>query len=177
MQVVFVNPERCIGCLQCEIACAVEHSASRDLATSFLESPVPRKRVHVEAGPVPTTAFANAVTQAQIAASNLLGGNLTYDGAESMNSLKHLGIPIIAMGTTQDPDDVLHWGSESVLRSVYLRNGTIIGVQLAGDVRAAGVYRSLMLRRADVTSFGRSLVEPAFDFGSVYWDALILTSA
>ncbi len=59
MQTVFVNPERCIGCLQCEIACAVEHSSSGELALSFLEIPVPRKRVHVEAGPVPTTAYPN----------------------------------------------------------------------------------------------------------------------
>ncbi len=121
--------------------------------------------------------FPNAVTQGRIAASNLLGADLTYEGAESMNSLKHLGIPIVAMGTTEDPDDVLHWVSESARRSVYLRNGKIIGAQLAGDIRAAGVYRSLMLRRADVTSFGRGLVEPAFDFASVYWDALASVSA
>ena len=59
MQTVFVNPERCIGCLQCEIACAVEHSSSQDVAVSFLERPTPRKRVHVEPGPVPTTAYPN----------------------------------------------------------------------------------------------------------------------
>ena len=59
MQTVFVNPERCIGCLQCELACAVEHSASQDAATAFLEVPVPRKRVHVEPGPMPTLAFPN----------------------------------------------------------------------------------------------------------------------
>ena len=59
MQTVFVNPERCIGCLQCELACAVEHSSSQDQATAFLEAPVPRKRVHVEAGPIPTLAFPN----------------------------------------------------------------------------------------------------------------------
>jgi len=59
MQTVFVNPDRCIGCLQCELACAVEHSSSQDPASAFLESPVPRKRVHVEAGPMPTLAFPN----------------------------------------------------------------------------------------------------------------------
>ncbi len=59
MQTVFINPERCIGCLQCELACAVEHSVSHDEARAFLETPVPRKRVHVEAGPVPTLAFPN----------------------------------------------------------------------------------------------------------------------
>jgi carbon-monoxide dehydrogenase iron sulfur subunit len=59
MRTVFVNPERCIGCLQCEIACAVEHSASQDLALAFREAPLPRKRVHVQAGPVPDTAYPN----------------------------------------------------------------------------------------------------------------------
>ncbi len=59
MLAVFVNPERCIGCLQCEFACAVEHSASQDEMLAFLETPVPRKRVHVEAGPVATFAFPN----------------------------------------------------------------------------------------------------------------------
>ena len=59
MQTVFVNPERCIGCLQCEVACAVEHSTSRELSLAFHETPVPRKRVHVEAGPVPTMSYPN----------------------------------------------------------------------------------------------------------------------
>ena len=117
--------------------------------------------------------FPNAVAEGEIAASNLLGANLKYDGAESMNSLKHLGIPIVAMGTTDEPDEVLRWESGSALRSVYLRNDTIIGAQLAGNIQAAGVYRSLMLRRADVSSFGRGLVEPGFGMGSVLWDALV----
>ncbi len=59
MKTVFINPERCIGCLQCELACAVEHSATKDESLAFLEDPVPRKRVHVQAGPVPTFAFPN----------------------------------------------------------------------------------------------------------------------
>jgi carbon-monoxide dehydrogenase iron sulfur subunit len=57
MRSVFVNPERCIGCRQCEIACAIEHSIGKDI-TAFLESPVPRKRVHVQPGAA-TTAFPN----------------------------------------------------------------------------------------------------------------------
>lgn len=59
MATVFVNPERCIGCRQCEVACAVEHSVSQDVSRSFLESPTPRTRIHVEAGSVPTTSFPN----------------------------------------------------------------------------------------------------------------------
>jgi carbon-monoxide dehydrogenase iron sulfur subunit len=59
MRTVFINPERCIGCLQCELACAVEHSVGKDESNAFLEEPVPRKRVHVQGGPVPTFAFPN----------------------------------------------------------------------------------------------------------------------
>lgn len=118
--------------------------------------------------------FPNAVAEGEMAARNLLGAHLTYDGAESMNSLKHLGIPIVAMGTIEQPDDVLRWESSSALRSVYLRDGRIIGAQLAGDIRAAGVYRSLMLRHADVRSFSRGLATPEFDFGDVLWDSLAI---
>lgn len=59
MRTVFINPELCIGCRQCELACAVEHSASKDETAAFLEVPVPRTRVHVEPGPVVSTAFPN----------------------------------------------------------------------------------------------------------------------
>lgn len=106
--------------------------------------------------------LANAVAQGRLAARNLLGADEAYPGAESMNSLKHLGLPIVAMGTIADPDDVLRADREDVRRALYLRGGTIVGAQLAGDIRGAGVYRSLMLRRADVTRFGPALVEPRF---------------
>ena len=81
--------------------------------------------------------FPNAVAQAPIAAANLLGADLRYEGAEAMNSLKHLGVPIVAIGTTGSADDVLRWQEGAELRSVYLRDDRIIGAQLAGDIRAA----------------------------------------
>ncbi len=59
MRSVFVNPERCIGCLQCELACSVEHSTSQDERLAFLERPVPRRRIHVQSGTVSGTAFPN----------------------------------------------------------------------------------------------------------------------
>ena len=50
MKTVFVNPERCIGCRQCEFACAVEHSESRDPVLAVFESTLPRPRIHVTPG-------------------------------------------------------------------------------------------------------------------------------
>lgn len=59
MKTVFVNPERCIGCRQCEFACAVEHSRSGVTELAPYEDPPPRKRIHVETGFSPNTSFPN----------------------------------------------------------------------------------------------------------------------
>ena len=59
MRTVFVNPERCIGCRQCEIACAVEHSQSKDLFQAILEVPKPTSRMHVVPGLHLSTSFPN----------------------------------------------------------------------------------------------------------------------
>ena len=59
MKTVFVNPERCIGCRQCEFACAVEHSASRDPVSAVFESIPPRSRIHVMPGRAGDTSFPN----------------------------------------------------------------------------------------------------------------------
>lgn len=50
MQTVFINPERCIGCRQCEFACAVAHSESKEPSLALAEDPVPKSRIHVSPG-------------------------------------------------------------------------------------------------------------------------------
>jgi carbon-monoxide dehydrogenase iron sulfur subunit len=47
MKEIFCRIERCLGCRACEIACAVEHSQSRSLATAIQEDPRPSYRVRV----------------------------------------------------------------------------------------------------------------------------------
>ena len=45
---IFVRPERCMGCRSCEIACAVQHSGSKNLFGALADKPEPRKRLYVE---------------------------------------------------------------------------------------------------------------------------------
>ena len=59
MQTVFVNPERCIGCRQCEFACSVEHSQSKDATAALRETPPPRARIHVSPGKYLNSSFPN----------------------------------------------------------------------------------------------------------------------
>ncbi len=54
---VFVEIERCVACKRCVLACAVEHSASKDIVTAITEIPAPKPRVRVtkvDDVPVPT---------------------------------------------------------------------------------------------------------------------------
>lgn len=59
MKTVFVNPERCIGCKQCQIACAVGHSETKNLYQALTEERKPRPRVLVAPGLYLDTSFPN----------------------------------------------------------------------------------------------------------------------
>lgn len=50
MKEVVVHPERCVGCMQCMLACATAHSRTQQLFSAVLETPQPKSRVHVGAG-------------------------------------------------------------------------------------------------------------------------------
>jgi len=49
--VLVVRVGRCTACKTCELACAVEHSASKNLLGAIAEEPAPSSRVSVEKGP------------------------------------------------------------------------------------------------------------------------------
>jgi anaerobic carbon-monoxide dehydrogenase iron sulfur subunit len=55
MKRLYVRPELCTGCKTCELACAVEHSRSKNLLGAMMESLPPHPRLYVEA--VMTSAF------------------------------------------------------------------------------------------------------------------------
>ncbi len=44
---VYIDPEKCMGCRSCEIACAIEHSASKNIFGAIFEKPKPKPRIKV----------------------------------------------------------------------------------------------------------------------------------
>lgn len=103
----------------------------------------------------------NATAQGEVVGRDILGFPADYAGAERMNSLKHLGLPIMAVGDSKGAT-TLRWRHGSTLRKIFLDDGRIVGFRLAGDIRGAGTYRALMLKGTDVSPFGEDLLDPRF---------------
>jgi NAD(P)H-nitrite reductase large subunit len=117
--------------------------------------------------------FPNAVDQARVAAANIVGGDLRYAGAESMNSLKHLGLPIMAVGAAEGSPE-LRWRVGDRLRRVFLDRGRIVGFRFAGEIAGGGLLRSLMLRGDDVSRFEDRLAAPGFSEAELVLPAISL---
>ncbi len=103
----------------------------------------------------------NAAAQGRVVAERMLGYETIYEGSEIMNSLRHLGVPLIAAGQVSG-DEELRAGRGDSLRTIILKDNRIVGFRLVGDVRGAGAYRSLMLRGTDVAAMRDDLLVPGF---------------
>jgi len=115
--------------------------------------------------------FPNAVAQGEVVGRNLVGLDTTYLGAESMNSLKHLGLPIMAVGAVTG-DEEFRWRSGDVLRKVFVTDGRIVGFRLTGDIGGGGILRSLMLTGRDVGGRLRHIADPGAGMAEIVFGAL-----
>jgi nitrite reductase (NADH) large subunit len=109
--------------------------------------------------------FPNAVAQGRLVAQNICGLDVPYEGADNMNSLKHLGLPVIAAGLMEGEE--LRVKRDGTLRKVYLQDERIVGFRLTGDLRSAGIYRTLMNKKIDTGSFKHRLLDANFGMGYV----------
>ncbi len=115
--------------------------------------------------------FPNAVEQGRVVGMNLAGYIVEYDGAERLNSLKHLGLPIVAAGEKQG-DELLREQQGTNLRTIYLKEKRIVGFQLVGKIRAAGILHALMMQRSEISRLYSHLIEPNFGEGVLAWEAI-----
>ena len=115
--------------------------------------------------------FPNAIEQGRIVGLNLAGYETQYEGGERMNSLKHLGIPIMAVGL-KEGDEILQVKRDGNLRTIYLKDNRLVGFQLAGNIRSAGVLRALMIQGSDVRPIKHRLLAPGFGQGAMVWQAI-----
>ena len=115
--------------------------------------------------------FPNAVEQGNVVGLNLLGFDTRYEGAHRMNSLKHLDLPIMAAGL-KTGDEMLQTRKNGNLRTIYLMDNNMVGFQLVGDIKAAGVLRALMNNRQNIGGLKDRLLDPNFGQGTIAWEAM-----
>lgn len=115
--------------------------------------------------------FPNAIEQGRVVGLNLAGFDVRYEGAERMNSLKHLGVPVMAAGL-KEGDEQLSARLDGGWRTLYLRDNRLVGYQLVGDIRAAGALRTLLVRQEDLSRLKDRLLDPAFGQGSLVFAAI-----
>jgi nitrite reductase (NADH) large subunit len=115
--------------------------------------------------------FPNAVEQGRVAGMNMAGYMVEYEGADRMNSLKHLGLPIMAAGEKQG-ERVLREQRAGQLKTIYLDESRVVGFQLAGDIKNAGIYHALMTQKYDVSKLENQLLNPNFGEGMLTWKAI-----
>ncbi|MFL7890509.1 MAG: NAD(P)/FAD-dependent oxidoreductase [Anaerolineales bacterium] len=115
--------------------------------------------------------FPNAVEQGKVVGLNLVGYDTVYPGGERMNSLKHLGLQIMAVGL-KEGDEILQEKSEGYLRTIYIKENHLVGFQLAGDIRGAGILRALMNKGSDIRPIKDRLLDPNFGQGAMVWRAI-----
>lgn len=108
--------------------------------------------------------FPNAVEQGKTVAYNLLGKTTNYIGSDSMNSLKHLGVPVMAVGS-KEGEELRRREDEKTLRKIYIKDNRIVGFRLTGDISNAGIYRTLMNKKVNVGPYKKQLLDPNFGMG------------
>jgi NAD(P)H-nitrite reductase large subunit len=120
-----------------------------------------------------------AVEQGRVAALNMLNQEIVYRGSMRQNSVQFFGVPVISAGLavlTPGPlggrpgehDETLEsQPAPGIYRKIFLKDETIVGFVLVGDVQAAGVLRILMERRVNVAPVKEELLELGPDLGRV----------
>ncbi|MCL4535221.1 MAG: FAD-dependent oxidoreductase [Bacteroidetes bacterium] len=102
----------------------------------------------VSARQVVNALWPGASEQGRVAALDMVGLPARYDGSVAMNSATFFGIPCIGIGQTSGEDTLVDERREAgIYRRAFFQDERLVGVVLAGDVRNAGVYLSLMRRR------------------------------
>lgn len=114
----------------------------------------------------------NAVSQGRIAGLNMTGAGRVYDGSMAMNSLDFFGFPVIAYGVTNPKEKGLEILSfidrkKKIYKKIVLKDNAIAGLILAGEIENAGVYGSLIRKKADVSAIKEQLLDRNFGFADI----------
>jgi NAD(P)H-nitrite reductase large subunit len=123
--------------------------------------------------PIPVIPVAS--TQGMVAGNNMAGKRHSYRGGLALNSMQFGGVQIVSYGFIKDERDGEVLKSVDPARKIYkkviIKNGRITGAIFVKDIDRTGIFRHLIEKRIDVTSFKEHLL--ASNFGVAHLPAEI----
>ncbi len=118
-----------------------------------------------------------AAEQGRVAALNMMGENVPYRGSTRMNSVQFFGLPVISAGLAvltpgplggrsgEHDTTIEDRPSPGVYRKIFLKDDTIVGFVVIGDIERAGLLKVLMEKRVNVSAIQDRLLGSKLDFG------------
>jgi NAD(P)H-nitrite reductase large subunit len=113
-----------------------------------------------------------AVEQGQIAALNMPGKKVSYDGSLSMNSVDFFGLGCISMGITKpknekDYEIISRKEDGKYYKKFVLKDNRIVGAVFLGEINTAGIVGPLIKHRIDISSIKHLLLKDSFNYAKV----------
>ena len=118
-----------------------------------------------------------AVEQGRVAALNMMGETTHYRGSTRMNSVQFFDVPVISAGLAvltpgplggrlgEHDETIEDRPSPGGYRKIFLKDDTIVGFVVIGDIERAGLLKLLMEKRINISGFKNELLGPRLDFG------------
>ena len=109
----------------------------------------------------------------KVAGYNMAGQKFEYLRGTAMNAFNYFRVPIISAGLTSPEDGegceilVFHDQKRGIYRKIVLKDRTIRGMILIGDVENAGVIFNLMKNRVDVKEIKHKLIVDNFNLAAL----------
>jgi nitrite reductase (NADH) large subunit len=109
-----------------------------------------------------------AQEQGKVAGANMAGQAEVYEGTLPSNTLKVVGIDLMAAGDIDAEGQmeavVFQDEAQKIYRKVVLQENVIIGAILFGDIRGGNEIQTAMKAKKDVSAVKEQLARPDFDF-------------
>jgi NAD(P)H-nitrite reductase large subunit len=113
----------------------------------------------------------NAIAQGRVAAQNMLGQQVSYQGSDALNLINIFETPVVSIGQTSKEIgtcEVIRIQRKKVYRKLLLCDGQVMGYQAIGDLRNAGFLLHAHRTGANITGV-LSFLKKDNLIGQHYW--------
>jgi NADPH-dependent 2,4-dienoyl-CoA reductase/sulfur reductase-like enzyme len=114
----------------------------------------------------PIPVWMNAYWGGRVAGMNMAGEPREYEMGMMMNSLRAFGHPVVSAGVVNPPPEwkveVLQTEENGFRRTIFLREGRVVGYALLGEVKSAGVLSALIRSGIEIEQFQERMRKPDF---------------